>query len=189
MSTTGSIARVGHERTTPWRTFVTERPLAGALAAGFVATHIATVTGYWYSGLNFTAGKGLPNLGWPAFNGLLLLPDQSVVAQFWAGTVYHLFTGMAYSMIFAFVLFPLFKWPNTVGANIRKALVFGLALATISAGWWVPQLFPQFKPGFFSTALKLNGPAWKTVAGIYLWHVIYALNLGALYSPLPRLRD
>src|SRR6059036_3971348 len=121
MRTTSST---GIRERTPWRVFVTERPLAGALVAGFVATHIATVTGYWYSGLNFTAGKGLPNLGWPAFNGLLLLPDQSVVAQFWAGTVFHLFTGMAYSMIFAFLLFPLFKWPNTAGANIRKALVF-----------------------------------------------------------------
>jgi hypothetical protein len=186
VSTTSSVAVMGREKVSPWRVFVTERPLAGALVAGFVATHIATVTGYWYSGLNFTAGKGLPNLGWPAFNGLLLLPDQSPVAQFWAGTVYHLFTGMAFSMIFAFLLFPLFRWPNTVGANIRKALVFALALATISAGWWVPQLFPQFHPGFFSTSLKLNGPAWKTIVGIYLWHIIYGLNLGALYSPLPR---
>jgi hypothetical protein len=185
MRTSSSMTVVERGGATPWRTFVTERPLAGALVAGFVATHLATVTGYWYSGLNLTAGKGLPNLGWPAFNGLLLLPKESTVAQFWAGTVYHLFTGIAFSLAFAFLLFPLFRWPNTVSGNIWKAVVFGLALATISAGWWVPQLFPQFNPGFFSSNLKLNGPAWKTIFGIYLWHVIYGVNLGALYSPLP----
>jgi hypothetical protein len=180
MSTTASIAVTGRERVSPWRVFVTERPLAGALVAGFVATHIATVTGYWYHGLSLTSGKGLPDLGWPAFNGILLLPKESVVAQFWAGTVYHLFTGLAFSLVFAFLLFPLFRWPNTTRANIGKGLVFALALATISAGWWVPQLFPAFNPGFFSHNL-----GWRTVFGIYLWHVIYGLNLGALYNPLP----
>jgi hypothetical protein len=41
-------------------------------------------------------------------------------------------------------------------------------------------LFPAFNPGFFSWNL-----GWKTVFGIYLWHLIYGLNLGAFYSPLP----
>ena len=26
---------------------------------------------------------------------------------------------------------------------------------------------------------------WKVVIGIYIWHAVYALHLGALYSPLP----
>jgi hypothetical protein len=81
---------------------------------------------------------------------------------------------------FAFLLFPLFRSPNTMRANIIKGVVFGLALATISAGWWVPQLFPTIHAGFFSHNL-----GWKTVFGIYLWHIIYGVNLGALYSPLP----
>ena len=180
MSTTTSIEMAGRARTAPWRTVVTERPLAGALVAGFVATHIATVTGYWYHGLALHSGKGLPDLGWPAFNGALLIGKESTLAQFWAGAVFHLFTGICYSLLFAFLLFPLFRWNNTVGGNIAKALVFSLVLATISAVWWVPQLFPSFNPGFFSHNL-----GWRTVFGIYLWHVIYGLNLGALYSPLP----
>lgn len=27
--------------------------------------------------------------------------------------------------------------------------------------------------------------AWKPIVGIYLWHVIYGLNLGLIYNPLP----
>ena len=167
-------------RVTSWRRTVTERPLAGALVAGFVATHIATVTGYWYHGLALHSGAGFPDLGWPAFNGLLLIPKESALSQFWAGSIYHLFTGLAFSLAYALLLFPLFRWKNTIGMNIVKALVFAFVLATISAVWWVPQLFPAFNPGFFSWNL-----GWKTVFGIYLWHLIYGLNLGAFYSPLP----
>jgi hypothetical protein len=183
MSTTLKMEMAARARTAPWRRFVTERPLAGALVAGFVATHLATVTGYWYHGLTLTAGKGgLPDLGWPGFNGLLLVgPKESGLAQFWAGSVFHLATGMAFSLAFCFLLFPLFRWQNTVGGNIAKGIAFGLALATISAGWWVPQLFPALHAGFFSHNL-----GWRTVFGIYLWHIIYGVNLGALYSPLPQ---
>src|SRR5438128_9625006 len=106
MRTTGSMTSIGRDRTTPWRVFVTERPLAGALVAGFVATHLATVTGYWYHGLALHSGAGLPDLGWPAFNGGLLIGKESTVQQFWPGSVYHLFTGMAFSLVFALLLFP-----------------------------------------------------------------------------------
>ena len=88
--------------------------------------------------------------------------------------------GLAFSLAYALLLFPLFRWKNSIGMNIVKALVFAVVLATISAVWWVPQLFPAFNPGFFSWNL-----GWKTVFGIYLWHLIYGLNLGAFYSPLP----
>lgn len=179
MASSMTEGRTSVRATSSWRRTVTERPLAGALVAGFVATHIATVTGYWYHGLALTSGEGFPDLGWPAFNGLLLIPDEGGLAQFWAGTVYHLFTGLSFSFVYAFLLFPMFRGKNSVGGNIVKALVFALVLATISAVWWVPQLFPAFNPGFFSWNL-----GWKTVFGIYLWHVIYGLNLGALYSPL-----
>lgn len=168
------------ERAIDWRAIVTSRPLTGALVAGFVATHLATVTGYWYHGLALTSGKGLPDLGWPGFNGLLLVPTESGLAQFWTGAIFHFLTGMAFSLGFALLLFPLFPWTNTVGGNILKALIFAWVLGTISALWWVPQLFPAINAGFFSNHL-----GWKTVFGIYLWHTIYGVNLGALYSPLP----
>jgi hypothetical protein len=163
-----------------WRGVVTERPLAGALVAGFAATHLATVTGYWYHGFALTSGAGLPDLGWPAFNGALLIGRESTVAQFWAGSIYHFLTGIVFSLAFCFLIFPLFRWSNSFAANVGKAVVYGLVLATISALWWVPQLFPSFNPGFFSHNL-----GWKTVFGIYLWHVIYGLTLGSFYNPLP----
>ena len=156
-----------------WRATVTRHPLAGALLAGFVATHLATVTGYWYHGIFLT------DLTWPTFNGFLLLPKESSLAQFWAGTVDHYATGICFSVVFAFVIHRLFRWPNSVAGNIGKAVVYGLVLATISAMWWVPQLFPAINAGFFSNHLGA-----KVVIGIYLWHLVYGFNLGALYSPL-----
>jgi hypothetical protein len=45
------------------------------------------------------------------------------------------------------------------GGNIAKAEIWALVPATLSAIWWVPQ--------------------------IYLWHLIWGLNLGLIYNPLP----
>jgi hypothetical protein len=77
-----------------------------------------------------------------------------------------------------------------MGGNVAKAILFGLVLATLSAAWWVPQLFNQvFQTdlGWFSQKLGtlLGTPAWKPIVGIYLWHIIYGLNLGLIYNPLP----
>ncbi len=36
---------------TRWRLLANERPLAMALVAGLAATHIATITGYWFHGI------------------------------------------------------------------------------------------------------------------------------------------
>ena len=30
-----------------------------------------------------------------------------------------------------------------------------------------------------------NNLGWKTVLGIYVWHAVYGLHLGAIYNPLP----
>ena len=169
------------ETATTWRKIVTQRPLAGALVAGFVATHLATVIGFWFHGLSFKSGAGLPDLSWPFFNGLLLVgAKSSFLSQFWAGSVYHYLTGICFSLTYCFLIFPRFRGKNTVGGNVTKGVIFGLVLGTISALWWVPHLFPDFHPGFFSHNL-----GWNTVVGIYLWHIIYGLNLGAFYSPLP----
>jgi hypothetical protein len=149
--------------------------IAAALVAAVVATHMATVTGTWYRIID------LPTLNWPVFNGILLLPEGSATSQFWAGSVYHYLTGICYGLIFAFLIHPLMRGiPNTVAGNLQKAGIFGAVLGTLSALLWVPRNFPQFDPGFFS-----NNLGWKTVVGIYVWHAVYALHLGALYSPLP----
>lgn len=170
---------------TRFRSEVSSSRLVTALVAGFVATHIATVTGYWYHGIN------LPDLGWPNFNGILLLgTDASPLAQFWAGTVYHLLTGLSFALFYAFIVHPRIPIPNSRGGNVAKAILFGVVLATLSAAWWVPQLFNQvfdFDFGWFSQNLGgfLGTDAWKAILGIYLWHIIWGLNMGLLYSPLP----
>ena len=166
-----------------FRSDVSNSRLVAALVAGFVATHVATVTGYWYHGIN------LPDLGWPNFNGLLLLgSDATPLSQFWAGTVYHALTGICLALFYAFLVHPRLPLPNTRGGNVWKAIIFGLILATLSAIWWVPQLFNQvFQTdlGWFSQNVGkvLGTAAWKPIVGIYLWHIIWGLNLGLLYSP------
>lgn len=161
-----------------WRADVSRHRIAFALLAGFVATHIATVSGYWYKII------GIPVLGWPQFNGILLLghPGSSDdgAQQFWAGTVYHLATGISYAVLFVFLVHPLLPMANTFAGNIGKGLAWGAILATLSALLWVPRNFPEFDPGFFT-----NNLGWKTVLGIYVWHAVYGVTLGSLYNPLP----
>jgi hypothetical protein len=161
-----------------WRAEVSKRRLAYALLAAFVATHIATVSGYWYKII------GIPVLGWPQFNGILLMGHTGSSAngneQFWAGTIYHLLTGICFGLIFVFLIHPLIPIGNTFYGNIVKGLLWGGVLATASALLWVPRNFPEFHPGFFT-----NNLGWKTVLGIYVWHAVYGLHLGALYNPLP----
>jgi hypothetical protein len=161
-----------------WRTNVSKHRFAFAVLAAFVATHMATVSGYWYKII------GIPVLGWPQFNGILLLghPGSSAngAQQFWAGTVYHMLTGICFGLIYVFLIHPLLPWRNTVLGNIGKALLWGGVLATFSALLWVPRNFPEFHPGFFT-----NNLGWKTVIGIYIWHAVYGLHLGAFYNPMP----
>ena len=117
-----------------FRSEVSGSRLVTALVAGFVATHIATVTGYWFHGSN------LPDLGWPNFNGILLLGvDASPVSQFVAGSVYHAATGICFALFYAFVAYPWLPFKQTRGGNILKAELFAVVLATLSAAWWVPQ--------------------------------------------------
>src|SRR5207344_1002069 len=80
----GSIAGRGNmaTRATTFRSEVSNSKLVTALVAGFVATHVATIFGFWFHGFD------LPDLAWPTFNGILLLgKDASPLSIFWAGTV------------------------------------------------------------------------------------------------------
>ena len=162
----------------PWRAEISQRRIAFALLAAFVATHMATVSGYWYKII------GIPVLGWPQFNGILLMghPGSSAdgAQQFWAGSVYHMLTGICYGLIFVFLIHPMLPIANTFFGNIGKGLIWGGVLATLSALLWVPRNFPEFDPGFFT-----NNLGWKTVLGIYVWHAVYGGTLGSFYNPLP----
>lgn len=158
------------------RAVMSRHPIALAVIAGLVATHVATITGYWYHGI------GLPNLDWNRANGAQLLPGGSEQAQFISGALFHYGTGVCFALLYAFTIHPALPWRDTAVGNTAKAVVFGLGLAVVSATIMVPLVFfPQLDPGFFSHNL-----GFEMVLGIFLWHLIYALHLGAIYNPLPQ---
>jgi hypothetical protein len=130
-----------HDGGRAFRSEVSGSQLVTALVAGFVATHIATVTGYWFHGIN------LPDLGWPNFNGILLLgADASPVSQFVAGSVYHTATGICFALFYAFVAYPWLPFKQTRGGNILGGAVGVLA---ISAPWSGPHSFRIADFGWF----------------------------------------
>lgn len=165
-----------------WRLVSNEKPLAVAVVAGILATHIATIFGYWFHGI------GLVNLDFPRFNAYLLFRAElgedpaaifeaaSSTSRLLIGWGVHLFTGIVWALLYVAVVHPLLGRM----ANLAKALIWGAVLATISALWWVPVLFPEFDLGVFSW--NLDG-FWGVVA-IYVWHGIYAVNLALIYHPL-----
>jgi hypothetical protein len=166
---------------TRWRVMATTRPLAMALVAGILATHIATVTGYWFHGI------GLRDLDFPSFNGMLLfrpgVGDDLIAAagtslplRLVTGWIAHLFTGVVFAMVYAVLIQPMLRWKS----NMAKALAWGAVLAIISGLWWVPVLFNEFDLGF--AAWNFDG--WKGIVAIFLWHAIWALTLALFYNPL-----
>ncbi|MFI1164492.1 hypothetical protein ACH4UM_12905 [Streptomyces sp. NPDC020801] len=157
------------------RAIATRHKVATAVIAGLVATHIATMWGYWFHALK------LPVLDWNTTNGQQLLPDASHNVQFAVGALAHYSTGVCFALLFAFGPHAFLTWRNTALGNLAKALAFSVLLAILSALVMVPLVFyPQFHPGFFSHRLGFNG-----VLAIFVWHVIYGLHLGAIYTPLP----
>lgn len=170
-----------------WRTYATRHRLTAAIVGGLVATHVTTNLGMWYHGI------GLPDLNFDYLNGLLVfgnsamdpkgMMDPVILTAF--GAAVHYGQGIAFALVFAFGIHPLLPIANTMRGNFIKAIIWGLILATLSAVWWI-NLFPNLagpgqSAGFFMTNL---GPDWwKWLIAVYLWHLVYALNLGAFYQP------
>jgi hypothetical protein len=165
-------------RTNPYyevRAFATRYKIATAIVAGIVATHVATMTGYWNHGV------GLPVLDWNTTNGLQLLPDASHNTQFFSGAAAHYTTGVCFALLYACGPHMFIPLRNTILGNIGKAMLFGTLLALVSATIMIPLVFyPQLDPGFFSHHL-----GFKFVLSIFVWHWVYGLHLGAIYNPLP----
>ena len=155
-----------------WRIWVTRHPIAGALLSGFVATHIATIFGFWFPGI------GLPQLDWPLVNGNVVLPKASPVVKFVVGEVFiHGLDGVVFTLIFALMIFPMLTRNCSPLANLAKGLAFGLVLATFSVGFMNPYVyFAHSGAGLFTT-----GFGWKVVFAVYLWHVVF----GVMYNPMP----
>jgi hypothetical protein len=67
--------------------------------------------------------------------------------------------------------------------NMTKACAFSvILLSTISAALLVPYVyFKGYHVGFGG----IHYGGWKLVLAIYAWHLLYGVNLGTLYNPLP----
>ena len=84
--------------------------------------------------------------------------------------------------------FELHAHANTISGNFIKAFIWGLILGTLSSVWWInlfPNLFgPNTNAGiFFTNVPAAAGEWWKWLIAVYLWHLVWAFNLGAFYQP------
>lgn len=159
-----------------FRRWVTDHPVPAAVLAGLVATHLATVIGYWMPGV------GLPQLDWNRVNGAIFTPNQSPNVQFVSGGFFHYADGVVLSVLFALLLHPRLPGRSTPLNNVLKGLAFGTLLTIIALVFMVPRVYlPHGHVGFFSVTL-----GWKFLLAVFLWHAVYGVHLGAVYNPLRR---
>ena len=156
-----------------YRTWVTDHRVSAALLAAVVATHMATVIGYWMPGI------GLPQLDWNRINGSIYTPNLSPDLQFLSGGVFHYLDGIVFTVVFVVAVYPLLRWRSTTFGNALKGLFFGTILATISCAFMIPRVyFPAADVGFFSHNL-----GWQLLLAVFVWHWVYGLHLGMIYNP------
>ena len=155
-----------------WRDWVTTHRLGAAVLAGLVATHIATIIGYWLPSI------GLPRLDWNMINGAVYLPGVSKGLVFWSGGFFHYTDGFVFTIVYVVALHPRMPGPWTSLGNLAKGLLLGTALAVISCIWMIPEVYAVPHAGFFSLNL-----GWKLVLAVFIWHWVYGMNVGLLYNP------
>ncbi|MCK2244620.1 MULTISPECIES: hypothetical protein [unclassified Crossiella] len=160
-----------------WRLWATRHRVAAALLAGLVATHVATIIGYWFQGV------GLSRLDWNSANGFVYTPFGSAIEKFVIGGVFHYLDGIVFAVVFACALHPLLPWRNTQFGNLAKGLTLGTALAVVSVAFMTPYVYAPARgaeAGFLSLDL-----GWKYIVAVFVWHWIYGLHLALVYNPLP----
>jgi hypothetical protein len=178
---------MGNSFVDDWRDYATRHRLVTAIVAGLVATHVTTNFGMWYHGI------GLPDLNFNLLNGFLVFGNSAMdpagmsdpVTLTTFGAAVHYAQGVVFALVFAVGIHPLLPIKNSVAGNIVKAIIWGLVLATLSAVWWI-NLFPNLAgPGVNAGIFMTNlGPdSWKWLIAVYLWHIVYGLNLGLFYQP------
>jgi len=173
-----------------YQRWVYRHPIGGAALAGFLATQVATIWGYYGIGI------GLPSLPFPAYNGLLF-SRPSVAADFsdfgnpsswWLGQSIHYVNGIAFALLFALVAYK--SLPTFFGKfkSVQKGMVFAIIQTIISLGFLFPYVYaPKSGFGIFSfgdNAFGNNPDHWKLPFAVLLWHLIYGALLGLLYDPI-----
>jgi hypothetical protein len=178
---------------------ISDNKLLATLVAGFLATQIATIVGFWHEIIDF------PAMDWNRFNGTYLVgggnptaiafqvPPASDFEVFITGWLFHLFTGLTLTAVYTFVIRPQLPLAYSKWSNLAAGMAFGVLLAVISFTILTPLLDPyNANPGWFSLDLRLadtNGgglhPGWKTPIAIIFWHLVYGFHLGSFYNPTP----
>lgn len=172
--------------------WVYRHPVAGAALAGFVATQIGTIWGY------YAVGIGLPSLPFPAYNGLLFSPasvhfnadgtsDFSNVGSWFLGQSIHYVNGIVFGLIFALLAYKTLPTFLPKMKSVQKGLVFGVGQTIVSLGFLFPYVYaPKQGFGIFSFGANnfgTNPDHWKLPFAVLLWHLIYGAVLGLLYDP------
>src|SRR5712671_1804739 len=106
-----------------YRAWVSSHKVSAALLAAVVATHMATIIGYWMPSI------GLPQLDWNRINGAIYTPKASPDLQFLSGGVFHYIDGIVFTALFAVAVYPLLRWRSTTFGTALKGLLFGTILA------------------------------------------------------------
>lgn len=176
MSTLGLDSPATPAPAPPWRRWATRHRVGAALLAGLVATHVATVLGFWMGDF------GLVRLDWNTANGLVYLPGGTPLTQFLVGGTMHYIDGILFAVVFAVALQPRLSWRSSELGNVLKGLVFGTLLAVVALGVLTPLVYAPARgaeAGVFSTNF-----GWEYVLGVFLFHWVYGAHLGLIYSPL-----
>jgi len=160
-----------------WRRWATRHRVPAALLAGLVATHIATVLGFWMGGF------GLVRLDWNTANGKVYVPTESPLAQFLVGGAMHYLDGIVFAVLFAVAVHPQLPWPNSELGNLVKGLLFGTVLAVIALAVLTPLIYGPARGA--SAGVFSSGFGWRYIVGVFLFHWIYGAHVGLIYSPLP----
>lgn len=161
-----------------WFRWSGRHPVAGVLITAFVATQMATTLGY------FLPAIGLPRLAWPLENGLVAAPaaPEGTAASYFAGQFMHYLNGIAFVVVFAFLVYPKLPFRNTNTGNFLKAMVFSLVLTLISVGLLVPFIYqPGAGFGFLSF-----GHGWKFPFAVLVWHLFLGVHIAGVVQPRPR---
>ena len=169
--------------------WVYRNPVKGAALAGFVATQIGTIWGY------YAVGIGLPSLPVPSYNGLLFSPASVAkdfsnfgnVGSWFLGQSIHMVNGIVFGIMFALIAYKSLPTFMPKMKSVQKGLVFGVVQTIISIGFLFPYVYaPQKGFGFFSfgkNAFGNNPDHWKLPLAVLLWHLVYGAILGLLYDP------